>query len=78
MVDRGVAGREQHHPQPGRDGLERRGVRSDEYLDAMTALWTDPAPEFHGTYVDFAAVDAYPRPAGLRVVVGGRSAGGLV
>jgi probable F420-dependent oxidoreductase len=52
-----------------------RGDRTDEYLDAMTALWTDPAPEFHGRYVDFAGVDAHPRPTGLRVVVGGRSPG---
>jgi probable F420-dependent oxidoreductase len=50
-----------------------RGARTDEYLDAMTALWTDPAPEFHGRHVDFAGVDAHPRPAGIRVVVGGRS-----
>ena len=52
-----------------------RGARTDEYLDAMTALWTDPAPEFHGRYVDFARVDAHPRPTGVRVVVGGRSPG---
>jgi probable F420-dependent oxidoreductase len=52
-----------------------RGARTDEYLDAMTALWNDPAPEFHGRYVDFAGVDAHPRPTGVRVVVGGRSAG---
>jgi probable F420-dependent oxidoreductase len=52
-----------------------RGGRTDEYLDAMTALWTQPAPEFHGRHVDFAEVDAHPRPTGLRVVVGGRSAG---
>jgi len=52
-----------------------RGGRTDEYLDAMTALWTQPAPEFHGRHVDFAEVDAHPRPIGLRVVVGGRSAG---
>jgi probable F420-dependent oxidoreductase len=52
-----------------------RGSRTDEYLDAMSSLWYDPAPEFHGRHVDFAGVDAYPRPTGLRVVVGGRSAG---
>jgi probable F420-dependent oxidoreductase len=52
-----------------------RGARTDEYLDAMTALWTDPAPEFRGRYVDFSGVDAHPRPAGVRVVVGGRSPG---
>jgi probable F420-dependent oxidoreductase len=37
-----------------------RGGRTDEYLDAMTALWTQPAPEFHGRHVDFAEVDAHP------------------
>lgn len=42
-------------------------------LDAMTALWTDPAPEFHGRHFDFSDVDAHPRPSGIRVVVGGRS-----
>jgi probable F420-dependent oxidoreductase len=52
-----------------------RGARTDEYLDAMTSLWTDPAPEFHGRYVDFSGVDAHPRPTGVRVVVGGRSPG---
>ena len=52
-----------------------RGTRTDEYLDAMTSLWTDPAPRFHGRYVDFADIDAHPRPAGIRVHVGGRSPG---
>jgi probable F420-dependent oxidoreductase len=50
-----------------------RGERTDEYLDAMTALWTEPAPAFHGRHVDFSDVDAHPRPSGIRVVVGGRS-----
>ena len=52
-----------------------RGTRTDEYLDAMTSLWTDPAPRFHGRYVEFADVDAHPRPVGIRVHVGGRSPG---
>ena len=56
-----------------------RGARTDEYLDAMTALWTDPAPEFHGRYVDFAGVDAHPRPTGFggrrRTQSPGRTAG---
>jgi probable F420-dependent oxidoreductase len=52
-----------------------RGARTDEYLDAMTALWDSPAPQFHGRRVAFTGVDAHPRPTGLRVVVGGRSAG---
>jgi probable F420-dependent oxidoreductase len=53
-----------------------RGRRTDEYLDAMTALWTHEAPAYHGRYVAFADVDAYPRPArpgGPRIIVGGHS-----
>ncbi|WP_217709606.1 LLM class F420-dependent oxidoreductase [Amycolatopsis sp. Hca4] len=50
-----------------------RGRRTDEYLDAMTALWTDPAPAYQGEYVEFRNVDAHPRPAGVRIVVGGHS-----
>jgi probable F420-dependent oxidoreductase len=50
-----------------------RGARTDEYLDAMTALWTSPEAAFRGRYVVFADVAAYPQPAGIRVVVGGRS-----
>jgi probable F420-dependent oxidoreductase len=52
-----------------------RGGRTDEYLDAMTSLWLDESPEFHGRHVDFAGVDAHPRPSGIRVVIGGRSPG---
>jgi probable F420-dependent oxidoreductase len=50
-----------------------RGARTDEYLDAMTALWTSPSATFRGRYVEFADVAAYPQPARIRVVVGGRS-----
>jgi probable F420-dependent oxidoreductase len=56
--------------------MAERGARTDEYLDAMTALWTHAAPEYHGRFVDFAAVDAHPRPTrpgGPRVVIGGAS-----
>lgn len=55
-----------------------RGKRTDEYLDAMTQLWTARAPEFHGEFVSFANVDAYPRPlqpGGPPIVIGGHSAG---
>ncbi|UJW29472.1 LLM class F420-dependent oxidoreductase [Saccharothrix sp. AJ9571] len=56
--------------------MARRGKRTDEYLDAMTALWTEPNPEFHGEFADFAEIDAHPRPVspgGPRIVVGGAS-----
>jgi alkanesulfonate monooxygenase SsuD/methylene tetrahydromethanopterin reductase-like flavin-dependent oxidoreductase (luciferase family) len=39
-----------------------RGARADEYLDAMEALWRTPATEYHGRYVEFAGVEAYPKP----------------
>jgi probable F420-dependent oxidoreductase len=56
--------------------MSGRGRRTDEYLDAMTALWTQEAPAYHGRYVAFGNVDAHPRPArpgGPRIVIGGHS-----
>jgi probable F420-dependent oxidoreductase len=56
--------------------MSERGSRTDEYLDAMTALWTQPQPAYHGRHVSFEKVDAYPRPVrdgGPRVVIGGHS-----
>jgi alkanesulfonate monooxygenase SsuD/methylene tetrahydromethanopterin reductase-like flavin-dependent oxidoreductase (luciferase family) len=56
--------------------MSERGGRTDEYLDAMTALWTQEAPGFHGRYVTFDKIDAHPRPTrsgGPRIVVGGHS-----
>lgn len=54
-----------------------RGQRTDEYIDAMNALWYSEAPAFSGKFVSFSGVDAYPRPSNLRVVVGGHSAAAL-
>jgi probable F420-dependent oxidoreductase len=53
-----------------------RGQRAEEYLAAMRALWESPEPAFHGRFVDFAKVDAHPRPPQrpVPVVVGGNSA----
>ncbi|VVJ18393.1 Uncharacterised protein [Amycolatopsis camponoti] len=56
--------------------MSERGRRTDEYLDAMTTLWTDPAPAYQGRFVAFRNVDAHPRPArrgGPRIVIGGHS-----
>ncbi|MGH9187842.1 MAG: LLM class F420-dependent oxidoreductase [Acidimicrobiales bacterium] len=54
-----------------------RGARTDDYLAAMRALWSRPGPvEHHGPFVQFAAVDAHPRPlrpGGPRIVVGGHT-----
>src|SRR5256714_1422528 len=50
-----------------------RGAVTDEYLDAMRALWYDEHPEYHGRFTGFGGVDAYPRPVQQPVplIVGG-------
>jgi probable F420-dependent oxidoreductase len=57
--------------------MSERGSRTDEYLDAMTALWTEPAPvAYQGKHVSFTNLEAQPRPVqagGPRIVVGGDS-----
>jgi probable F420-dependent oxidoreductase len=58
----------------------RRGARTDEYIDAMRALWAQEKPAFAGEFVSFSGVDAQPRPVqagGVPIVVGGTSAGAL-
>jgi probable F420-dependent oxidoreductase len=57
--------------------LEERAGRTDEFIGAMRALWTMGAPEFHGRHVDFAGIDAHPRPVspgGPPIMIGGNSA----
>ncbi|MGI5203587.1 LLM class F420-dependent oxidoreductase [Spirillospora sp. CA-108201] len=58
---------------------EGRGARADEYLAAMRSLWYDGEPAFHGRHVDFAGVDAHPRPVQrpIPVVAGGHSPAAL-
>lgn len=52
-----------------------RGAVTDEFLAAMRSLWDDEHPEYHGRFVDFAGVNAHPRPVQqpIPVVVGGHS-----
>ena len=58
---------------------EERGAVTDEYLDAMTSLWYDEHPEYHGRFVDFAGIDAHPRPVQrpIPIVVGGHTRFGV-
>ena len=53
-----------------------RGAVTDEYLDAMRALWYDEHPVYRGRFAGFGGVDAYPRPVQrpIPLVVGGHSA----
>jgi probable F420-dependent oxidoreductase len=57
--------------------FQDRGARTDDYLAAMRAVWTQPGPvEHHGPFVEFSGVDAHPRPVqlgGPRIVVGGHT-----
>lgn len=56
--------------------LDERASRTEEYLQALRALWSTDAPEFHGEHVDFAGVDANPRPVrsgGPPILIGGNS-----
>ena len=42
--------------------FDRKGPRAVEYLEAMLALCTQPKPAYHGSFVSFAGVQAFPRP----------------
>jgi probable F420-dependent oxidoreductase len=57
--------------------FDDKGERTREFLEAMVALWTQAEPEYHGRFVDFAGVNAFPRPAQKPhppIVMGGQSA----
>lgn len=54
--------------------MSERGARTDEYLDAMRALWSTPAQPYDGKFVSFSGVEAFPKPVavgGPRLVIGG-------
>jgi probable F420-dependent oxidoreductase len=53
----------------------KRGAVTEEFLDALEHLWYEDHPEHHGNFIDFAGVDAHPRPVQrpIPLVVGGHS-----
>ncbi len=56
--------------------LSERGLRMDEHLDVMRALWTMEHPRYSGQLVRLDGVNAFPRPFrddGPPVVIGGVS-----
>jgi probable F420-dependent oxidoreductase len=56
--------------------FEDRGERTDEYLEAIQALWSQEKPRFAGRFVSFEGIDAQPRPIQKPhppIVVGGMS-----
>lgn len=42
--------------------LERKGARSEDYLAAILALWTQPKPAHRGKFTSFEGIQAMPRP----------------
>ncbi len=55
--------------------FEKRGKRSDEYIAAMRALWSDDSASYGGEFVKFDKVCCSPKPVARKVpiVVGGHS-----
>ena len=53
--------------------FEDRGPRTDEYVAAMRALWSQERASFQGRFVSFTDVFCRPRPADRRIpiIVGG-------
>jgi probable F420-dependent oxidoreductase len=49
-----------------------RGARTDEYLAAMRAIWTQPKPAYHGQFVSFEGVQAHPQ-RNIPIIVGGHT-----
>jgi probable F420-dependent oxidoreductase len=49
-----------------------RGARTDDYLAAMRAIWTQPHPAYQGRFISFEHVQAHPQ-RDIPVVVGGQS-----
>ena len=55
-----------------------RGERADDYLKAMKVIWSEDKPAYHGRFVSFESVQAYPHPEQQPhppIVVGGNSPG---
>jgi probable F420-dependent oxidoreductase len=53
-----------------------RGARANEYLAAMRAIWSEEKPAYHGRYISFQGVQAYPHPVQQPtppIVIGGRA-----
>jgi probable F420-dependent oxidoreductase len=58
--------------------FEDKGPRTDEYIDAIRAMWTEPLPAYSGRFVSFSGIDAQPRPVQKPhppIVIGGHSPG---
>ena len=58
--------------------FERKGARTNEAIEVIRTLWTQPKPEFHGRFWSFSGIQALPHPVQKPhppIVVGGHSPG---
>lgn len=56
--------------------FEERVARTEETIEALRVLWSDPEPTFAGKFTNFEKAKLYPKPAqagGPPIVVGGHS-----
>jgi probable F420-dependent oxidoreductase len=49
--------------------FERRGARTDEYIETMRVLWDGDHAEYHGEFVDFSGISSNPKPPRGRVPI---------
>ena len=42
--------------------IKGRGNRTDEYIEAMKAVWTQPMASYEGKYLKFDNAEVYPKP----------------
>jgi probable F420-dependent oxidoreductase len=56
--------------------FDRRGARTDEWVEVMRAVWAEDHVDFQGEFASFSGVSVNPKPAGATVpiTVGGHSA----
>ncbi len=56
--------------------FERRGARTDEWVDVMRAVWADDHVDFDGEFASFRGASVNPKPArgSVPITVGGHSA----
>jgi probable F420-dependent oxidoreductase len=55
---------------------ERRGARTEEYVDVLRRLWREPETTYDGEFTKFAPINSYPKPAsanGPNIHVGGHT-----
>jgi probable F420-dependent oxidoreductase len=55
--------------------FERRGQRTDEYIEVLRKLWSSDNVHHHGEFVSFAGMSSNPKPVqpSVPIVVGGHS-----